>query len=135
VVTHTAKVDIVSGYTRATWAALCTEVGKLKVSVFDERLLVLATAERRYRNRWVNFVGVAGIEAVSTAPTAREDLPVTDGDPGSAPEAGGSSRTQAVPSLATALADAVLAGDHERARALAEELRTLPAARSLRSAR
>jgi len=36
-----------------------------------------------------------------------------------------SSSTSAVASLATALADAVLAGDHERARALAEELREL----------
>ena len=66
VVTHTAKGDIVSGYTRATWAALCAEVGKLKVSVLDGKLLELATdfatAERKYRNRWSNFVGVVGIE-------------------------------------------------------------------------
>jgi hypothetical protein len=65
VVTHTAKGDIVSGYTRATWAALCAEVGKLKVSVLDGKLLELAidfaTAERKYRNRWSNFVGIVGI--------------------------------------------------------------------------
>lgn len=64
VVTHTAKGDIVSGYTRATWAALCAEVGKL--SVLDGELLELATgfatAERKHRNRWSNFVGVVGIE-------------------------------------------------------------------------
>jgi integrase len=63
VVTHTAKGDIVSGYTRAT---LCTEVAKLKVSILDGKLLELATdlatSERRYRNRWTKVVGVVGIE-------------------------------------------------------------------------
>jgi integrase len=33
VVTHTGKGDVVSGYTRATWAALCAEVAKLRVDV------------------------------------------------------------------------------------------------------
>jgi integrase len=50
-----------------------------------------------------------------------------DGDPGSDQDARGPSRTRTVASLATALADAVLVGDHERARALAEELRELEA--------
>ena len=50
-VTHTAKGYIVSGYRRATWAAFCAEVAKLKVSILDRKLLALATAERRYRNR------------------------------------------------------------------------------------
>jgi hypothetical protein len=62
VVTHTAKGDIVSGYTRATWAALCAEVAKLKIGTLDGKLLELATSERRYRNRWTIFVGVVGIE-------------------------------------------------------------------------
>lgn len=31
VVTHTSKGDVMSGYTRATWAALCGEVSKLRV--------------------------------------------------------------------------------------------------------
>ena len=62
VVTHTAKGDIVSGYTRATWTAPCAEVSKLQASVLDERLLDLATAKRRYRNRWTKVVGVVGIE-------------------------------------------------------------------------
>jgi hypothetical protein len=82
VVTHTAKGETVSGYTRATWAALCAEVGKLRVSVLDGQVLALATAERKQRNRYVNFVGVVGIEAVSAAPTDRDDQRVTDGDPG-----------------------------------------------------
>jgi hypothetical protein len=79
------------------------------------------------------FAGVAGIEAVSAAPTDRKDQRATDGKSRSDQDARGPSRIQAVASLATALADAVLAGDHDRARALAEELRALaaqPAARS-----
>src|SRR5437868_3491659 len=66
VVTHTAKGDIVSGYTRATWAALCAEVAKLKVSIPDGKLLELAThlatSEQKSRNRWTKVVGVVGIE-------------------------------------------------------------------------
>lgn len=38
VVTHTAKGDIVSGYTRATWAALCAEVAKLQVQVISNEV-------------------------------------------------------------------------------------------------
>jgi integrase len=33
VVTHTGKGDVVSGYTRATWPALCAEVAKLRFEV------------------------------------------------------------------------------------------------------
>lgn len=109
------------------YPALFAEVGKLRVPVLDGRPLVLATAEPRCRNRYKNFVGVVGIESVPAVSTDREDRSVTDGDRGSAPDAGGPSRTQAVARLATALADAVLAGDHEQARVLAEELRALQA--------
>ena len=76
------------------------------------------------------FVGVVGIEAVSAAPKVPEDPLVTDGEPGSEQDARGHERTQVVASLATALADAVPSGDHERARALAEELRELEAQRA-----
>ena len=66
VVTHTAKGDIVSGYTRATWPALCAEVGKLQVGLLDGKLLELcydfATREKKLRNRWRKVVGAAGIE-------------------------------------------------------------------------
>lgn len=66
VVTHTAKGDIVSGYTRASWGALCGEVGKLQVAILDGKLLELATDfathEKRTRNRWRKVVGVEGIE-------------------------------------------------------------------------
>jgi hypothetical protein len=68
-----------------------------------------------------------GLESPSVASTVRQDLPVTDGDPGSGPDAGEPSRTQLVASLATRLAEAVLAGDHEQARAIAAELRGLEA--------
>jgi hypothetical protein len=63
---------------------------------------------------------------------------MTEGEPGAGPDARGSLRTQAVASLAIVLAEAVLAGDHERARALAEELRefaaptTVPRSRRVR---
>jgi len=115
----------VSGYTRATWAALSAEVAKLKlrVSILDRKLLELAAAERKYRNRRSNLVGVVGIEGGKTAASVREDPPVTDGEPGCDPDARGHERTQAVANLATVLAEAVLAGDQERARALAEMLR------------
>jgi len=59
------------------------------------------------------------------AASVRGDPPVTDGEPGADQDARGHERTQAVASLATALADAVLAGDQARARVLAEELREL----------
>lgn len=73
--------------------------------------------------------------ATSAAFLRRTDPLVTDGDTTSGQDVHGSSRTRAVASLATALAVAVLASDHERARALAEELRALqarPTARRLR---
>jgi delta 1-pyrroline-5-carboxylate dehydrogenase len=79
-----------------------------------------------------------GLEGVTSTSSVREDPLVTDGDAGSGPDAGGPSRTQLVASLATRLAEAVVAGDQEQARALAEELRALqagPAARPLRRAR
>jgi integrase len=66
VVTHTAKGDVVSGYTRATWAALCTEVAKLRVSTLDGDILPLATGfattELRATNRWRNIVTPLGLE-------------------------------------------------------------------------
>lgn len=55
-----------SGYTRASWPALCSKVGKLRVGLLDGKLLELcydfATREKKLRNRWRNLVGAAGIE-------------------------------------------------------------------------
>jgi integrase len=62
VVTHTAKGDVVSGYTRATWGALCAEVAKLRVSTLDGELLPLATAELTAANRWRKVVTPLGLE-------------------------------------------------------------------------
>jgi hypothetical protein len=61
-----------------------------------------ATSERRYRNRYKNFVGVVGIEAVSAAPTDREDQRTTDGERDPARTTGGPSWTRTVASLAIA---------------------------------
>jgi hypothetical protein len=131
VVTHTSKGDVVSGYTRAQWPALCAEVGKLRVSTLDGEILPLATgfatAEVKAARRWRKVVTPMGLEGVTATSSVREDPPVSDGDPGSGPDARGPSRTQLVASLATRLADAVVAGDQEQARALAEELQALQA--------
>lgn len=66
VVTHTAKGDVVSGYTRATWGALCAEVAKLRVATLDGELLPLATgfatAELKAANRWRKVVTPLGLE-------------------------------------------------------------------------
>jgi len=72
-----------------------------------------------------NVVTPLGLERVPVATSVREDPPVTDGEPGAEQDARGHEQTRAVASLATVLADAVLAGDHERARALAEALQEL----------
>lgn len=64
-----------------------------------------------------------GLEAAPATSSVRENPLVSDGDAGSGVDAAGPSRTQLVASLATRLADAVVAGDQEQARALAEELR------------
>ena len=73
------------------------------------------------------WVTPMGLEAAPATASVRQDPQVSDGDAGSGPDAGGPSQTKLVASLATRLAEAVLAGDHEQARALAEELRALEA--------
>lgn len=66
VVTHTAKGDVVSGYTRATWGALCAEVSKLRISILDGEVLSLATSlatrEKKARARWGYVVRAEGLE-------------------------------------------------------------------------
>ena len=60
VITHTASGDVVAGYTRASWGALCAEVAKLKVATRGAEVLALATgsatAEPRASNRWREVV-------------------------------------------------------------------------------
>ena len=67
VVTHTSKGDVVSGYTRAQWPALCAEVGKLRVSILDGEVLPLATAELRAVRRWRKVVTPMGLEPMFSA--------------------------------------------------------------------
>jgi integrase len=66
VCTHGAGTDVLDGYTRATWTALCAEVSKLRVSLLDGEVLelatVFATAERRASNRWRKRVSPEGLE-------------------------------------------------------------------------
>jgi len=79
-----------------------------------------------------------GLEAAPATSTVCENPLITDEDAGFGPDARGPSRTQLVASLATRLADAVVAGDQEQARALAKELQALqvrPAAPPLRRVR
>ncbi len=71
VVTHTAKGDVVSGYTRAQWPALCAEVGKLKVSILGGEVLELATSsattELSAQKRWRKQATPTGFEPVLPA--------------------------------------------------------------------
>jgi len=140
--THAPPRDVNAGYERFTWATICREVAKLRVDILGGEGLPLATnfatTELKVASRWQKVVTPLGLERVPVATSVREDPLVTDGEPGSELDARGHERTQAVASLATALADAVLSGDHERARALAEEVRALevnPAAPPLRRVR
>lgn len=67
VVTHRADRDVVSGYTRATWAALCAEVGKLRFEIADADLLVPAhthgTRALGPRGKWRKVATPTGFEA------------------------------------------------------------------------
>jgi hypothetical protein len=71
VVTHTSKGDVVSGYTRAQWPALCAEVAKLRVSTLDGEILPLATgfatAEVKAAKRWRKVVTPMGLEPMFSA--------------------------------------------------------------------
>jgi integrase len=73
VVTHTSRGDIVSGYTRASWPALCAEVGKLRVEILDGKLLELATGfatrERSAGLRWKKSGRLMGIEPTTPRAT------------------------------------------------------------------
>ncbi len=75
VCTHGRGSDVVDGYTRAQWPALCAEVAKLRVAILGGEVLTLATgfatAELRSWNRWLKGVSPEGLEAV-LAPTRIE---------------------------------------------------------------
>jgi integrase len=125
VITHTSKSDVMDGYTRAPWPALCAELGKLRISVLDGKVLALATRsatrDLTLLNRWRNMATPTGFERkISTAPP---DSTPQDHENTHAPS--GAERIERVANLATRLADAVLAGEHDTARVLAEQIRDL----------
>jgi len=126
-VTHGEGTDVQSGYTRATWPARCAQVAVLKCSILGGEVLELATefatAEARARNRW----GKVSEPRRSRNPYPLPELPPTIHGCSGGVERDGGSRITTVAGLATALAAAVLAGAHERARALAKEIATLAA--------
>ena len=67
VITHGASSDVISGYTRATWSALCEQVSRLRISVEPRGEVLplgtsLVTAEKRARNRWRKVVRAEGLE-------------------------------------------------------------------------
>jgi hypothetical protein len=91
VVTHTSKGDVVSGYTRAQWPALCAEVAKLRQAAdVDPRGRGPAACYRRAttKNRWRKVVTPMGLEAAPGSASVRENPLVSDGDAGSGPDAG-----------------------------------------------
>lgn len=71
IVTHRSKSDVMGGYTRATWAALCAEVGKLRFEISDEDLLkpcdTFATRSIGPRGRWKKVATPTGFEHQSDA--------------------------------------------------------------------
>jgi integrase len=79
VVTHPGKGDVVSGYTRASWTALCAEVAKLRFEILDGDILRLATgfatAEANLAKRWRKVATPTGFENVSMLQRARESAP------------------------------------------------------------
>lgn len=126
--THAAPKDVDSGYERFSWAAICREVGKLRVTVLDGKVLELATefatAESKSGNRWTKQVTPLGLEGNNMTDPVRSSA-VTSGNFNGAVVQIDTRCSKIVASLATSLAAAVLAGDFSRARELATEIQSL----------
>jgi len=126
VVTHTASGDVVSGYTRASWPALCAEVGKLRVSVLDGKVFdfgtVLGTADKRARNRWLKSVTPPGLEGGIRDTSGSPGITISDGNAHERALPDDTKIWEAVPRGAQSIADAIRAGDMVRALELAEAL-------------
>lgn len=145
VITHTSKADVMSGYTRAPWAALCAEVAKLRVAVRGAEVLELATgllqSESRASKRWKSqrkrrseIVTPMGIEPLFGGPSGHETT-LTDGEVMAQANGGNVLRSPAVATLATALDEleaAILAGDQRAALAIVRRLRRGSAPPALR---
>jgi integrase len=124
--THAAPTDVAGGYERYGWAAICREVGKLRVSILDGQVLApgtgRGTASRSAAKRWRKSATPTGFEGVSGSAHGSEHA----ADPGSCvsfPHASDVTRGSTVPDLVQRLAEAVLAGDEVTARRLALEMR------------
>jgi integrase len=134
--THAADKSVNGGYERFSWAAKCRELGKLKCAIRSGVVLELGpafgTAEKKAAARWISVVTPKGLEGSKTPDTAHK-YGSTTRDAIGASGAHRSAPTELVPSLGTELAEAVLAGDHERARRIAERMHRARPAPKLRA--
>ncbi len=82
-ITHTKPKDVIGGYTRLPWAALCKAVAQLQISV-DGDLLELATdfatRERSAGLRWRNMATPTGFEPAILSTSTDERPPTIEND-------------------------------------------------------
>lgn len=132
--THAPDKSVDGGYTRFSWSVMCREIGKLRVSILDGKVLPLLTeslqAEAKAGARWRNRVTPKGLEPSNRAPTSEHlsgsttnVLPTSD-----RLRARTALRPSAERPLQTAarmLERALRAGDTARAIRIARELRDM----------
>lgn len=124
-VTHAKRRDVVAGYTRSKWITMCTEIGKLQISLSDDKILPLSTTrstkDGSARIRWASKARRMDRRSIQRAAEAQQGAPTTD-IRSSAADRSALERAELVSRLSTDLATAVLAGDQVTARRLALEL-------------
>jgi integrase len=137
IVTHPARRDVWSGYTRASWPALCAEVSKLKCSILQGEVLPLATGfsthEKKVRNRWGKGVRAVGLESEKMPATSSDETRFSDDDRDQRGSLAGGVLRDLVVRLSTVLAEvdtALREGDVGRARELITSARALGEAAS-----
>lgn len=135
VITHTAKKDVMSGYTRVSWGALCAQVLKLRISAEPRGQVlplatVFATVEKQARNRWGKAVRAEGLEGAKNAVHARQKL-LSSQERDLVSAARDASDEGTVAKLATVVLLALEGGDRERALALLDAAREAPSAPSV----
>jgi integrase len=81
---HSAPKTVKGGYDRFSWAAICREVAKLKVSILDGEVLTLLPTsflvEKKSGNRWRKEVTPKGLEADSVIEKAPQRIESTVAD-------------------------------------------------------
>lgn len=126
IVTHKAPADVVSGYTRATWSALCAEVGKLRFEIADEDLLVPShthgTRALGPRGKWKKVATPTGFEADLSTPRDTQRAAKLAGS-WAAEHSLGVEMTARVLRLVTRAIEHALAGDEVGARRVEREIR------------